>query len=62
MVPLIWSEDEDDTSRYRRGFATAWDRGAQARQAAAPMLSYEKFTKKVGGASNLLELAPVEDV
>jgi len=26
------------------------------------MLSYEKFTKKVGGASNLLELAPVEDV
>jgi len=64
MVPLIWSEGrrKDDASRYQRGFATTWDRGAQARQAAAPMLSYEKFTKKVGGVSNLLELAPVEDV
>jgi len=64
MVPLIWSEDgrKDDASRHQRGFATTWDRGAQARQAAAPMLSYEEFTKKVDGASNLLELAPVEDV
>jgi len=63
MVPLIWSEDgrKDDTSTYQRGFATSWDRGALARQAAAPVMSYEDFTKKVGGPSSLLELATLKD-
>jgi hypothetical protein len=59
MTPLIWSEDgrKDDVSGYQRGFATTWDKGAIARQAAAPVLSYDEFTKKVGGPSNLLALA-----
>jgi hypothetical protein len=63
MVPLIWSEDgrKDDVSGYQRGFATTWDKGALARQAAAPVLSYDEFTKKVGGPSSLLALAGAGD-
>jgi hypothetical protein len=63
MVPLIWSEDgrKDDTSRYQRGFATTWESAAVSRQASVPTLSYEDFTKKFGGPSNLLELNTTED-
>jgi hypothetical protein len=63
MTPLIWSEDgrKDDTSRYQRGFATSWDKSAVARHAAVPPPNFEEFTKKLGGPSNLLELAKLED-